>query len=193
LFLHYKHILPRNEHAHRLMVKAEPAAARKIDALFANTDTPTKTESVLSVERSWAAWSSAVIGAINIGAGLILLVLIVVLGNAMAMAARESLREYATLRAIGYRSRHILALVLAEGVLVGAFGIALALAVAPATLRAFSKLMEDQLGGTWQLHLDVRGVGLAVGVGLGAILVACSVPAWRASRLRLVEALREVA
>jgi putative ABC transport system permease protein len=193
LFLHYKRVNPVREHAHRLMVKADPAAAKKIDALFANTDLPTKTESVLSVERSWAAWSTAVITAINVGAGLILLILIVVLGNSMAMAARESLREYATLRAIGFRSRHILLLVLAEGALVATLGIALGLAVAPATLRAFAKLMEDQLGGTWQLYLDAQVVALAVTIGLGSSLLACLIPAWRSSRLRVVEALREVA
>ena len=175
------------------MVKADPAAAKKIDALFANSDLPTKTESVLSVERSWAAWSTAVITAINIGAGLILLILVVVLGNGMAMAARESLREYATLRAIGFRSRHILGLVLAEGALVAVLGIGLGLAVAPATLRAFARLMEDQLGGTWQLYLDGKVVALAVGVGLGSSLLACLIPAWRSSRLRVVEALSEVA
>jgi putative ABC transport system permease protein len=193
LFLHYKHVAPKNEHSHRLMVKGDPTVAKKIDAAFANTDTPTKTESVLSVERSWASWSSAVISAIDIGALLILLILVLVLGNAMAMATRESLREYATLRAIGYRSRHILLLVLAEGLFVATCGIALGLAVAPATLRAFSKVMADQLGGTWQLHLDGDGVVLAVGTALAASAVACSIPAWRSSRLRVVEALREVA
>jgi len=193
LFLHYKHVAPRNEHSHRLMVKADPAAAKRIDALFANSDTPTKTESVLSVERSWASWSSAVIAAINLAAVLILLILILVLGNAMAMAARESLREYATLRAIGYRSRHILMLVLAEGLFVAGLGILLALAVTPATLRAFARLMEEQLGGTWQLYLDGGTVTLAVATALLASLLACSVPAWRSSRLRVVEALRDIA
>jgi putative ABC transport system permease protein len=193
LFLHYKRVDPIREHAHRLMVKADPSAARRIDALFAGSGVPTKTESVLSVERSWAAWSTAVITAINIGAGLILLVLLVVLGNGMAMASRESLREYATLRAIGFRSRHILLLVLAEGGFVAVLGMALGLAVAPATLRAFAKLMEDQLGGTWQLYLDGQVVALAVAIGLGSSLLACLIPAWRSSRLRVVEALREVA
>lgn len=193
LFMHYKHVAPRNEHSHRLMVKGDPGVAKQVDALFANSDTPTKTESVISVERSWASWSTAVISAINVAAVLVLFILILVLGNAMAMAARESLREYATLRAIGYRSRHILLLVLAEGLLVAALGIGLAVAVAPATLRAFSKLMEEQLGGVWQLYLEPTVVALAVGGALVATLVACSVPALRSSRLRVVDALREAA
>jgi putative ABC transport system permease protein len=106
LFLHYDRLNLRNEHCHRIDVKADPAAAKRIDALFANSDTPTRTESMLAVQRSWASWSSGVVAAIDAAAVLVLLVLVLVLGNAMAMASREGTREYATMRAIGYRSRH---------------------------------------------------------------------------------------
>ncbi|HTV17359.1 MAG TPA: FtsX-like permease family protein [Polyangiaceae bacterium] len=193
LYMHYDHLQLRGEPAHRLAVKAEPAAAKRIDALFANTDTPTKTESQLAVQRSWATWSSGVIAAIDFAAATILVILMLVLGNAMAMATREGSREYATLRAIGYRSRHIIGLVLAEGLLIAALGVALGLLVAPSVLEAFSKLMEEQLGGTWSLELDV-GVTLgAVGAGLLAAMLASAVPAWRSGRLRIVDALRKVA
>jgi putative ABC transport system permease protein len=193
LFMHYKHLQPRNDHAHRLVVKADPAAARRIDALFANTDTPTKTESQLAVQRSWATWSSGVIAAIDFAAVTILLILILVLGNGLAMAAREGTREYATMRAIGYRSRHIVLLVLAEGFLVASVGILLGLSVAPAVLRAFSTLLEDRLGGTWALALDTRVTLGAVGAALAAAALASGVPAWRSGRLRIVDALRRVA
>lgn len=192
-FMHYKHLQPRDEHAHRLVVKAEPAAAARIDALFANTDTPTKTESQLAVQRSWATWSSGVIAAIDFAAVTILLILILVLGNGLAMAAREGTREYATMRAIGYRSRHIVLLVLAEGFLVASVGILLGLSVAPAVLRAFSSLLEDRLGGTWGLALDTRVTLGAVGAALVAAALASGVPAWRSGHLRIVDALRRVA
>jgi hypothetical protein len=143
--MHYKHLNARNEHAHRLVVKADPAAAKLIDALFANSDTPTKTESQLSVQRSWASWSTGVIAAIDFAAVLILLIMILVLGNGMAMATREGTGEYATMRAIGNRTRHIIGLVLAEGFLVASLGVAIGLAVAPATLDAFASLMEKEL------------------------------------------------
>ncbi len=193
VYMHYKHLQPRNEHTHRIVVKAEPAAAKRIDALFANTDTPTKTESQLSVQRSWASWSSGVIAAIDFAAVLVLFILTLVLGNAMAMATREGTREYATMRAIGYRSRHIVGLVLAEGFLVAALGVALGLAVAPATLKAFSKLLEAELGGTWLLELDARVTALAVGAALLSAMLASVLPAWRSGRLRIVDALRKVA
>jgi putative ABC transport system permease protein len=193
LYMHYDHLQPRGEHAHRLAVKAEPAAAKRIDALFANTDTPTKTESQLAVQRSWATWSSGVIAAIDFAAVTILLILMLVLGNAMAMAAREGTREYATLRAIGYRSRHIIGLVLAEGFLIAALGILLGLLVAPSVLDAFSGLMEKQLGGTWSLRLDTKVTLGAVAAGLGASMLASALPAWRSGRLRIVDGLRRVA
>jgi putative ABC transport system permease protein len=193
LYMHYKHLQPDSEHAHRLEVKADPAAAKRIDALFANTDTPTKTESQLAVERSWASWSSGVIAAIDFAALAILLILILVLGNGMAMATREGTREYATMRAIGYRSRHIVGLVLAEGVLVASLGILIGLGVAPSVLKAFSTVLEDRLGGTWGLKLDARVTLGAIAAALAAAMFACGLPAWRSGRLRIVDALRRVA
>jgi putative ABC transport system permease protein len=193
MYLHYDRLHLPNEHCHRIVVKAEPAAAKRIDALFANTDTPTRTESQLAVQRSWASWSSGMIAAIDFAAALILLILVLVLGNAMAMASREATRDYATLRAIGYRSRHIIALVLAEGFLVAAMGIALGLAVAPAVLDGFSALMEERLGGTWSLELDTGVTATAVAAALLAGMLASALPAWRSGQVRIVNALRRVA
>lgn len=192
-FMHYKRLNARNEHAHRLVVKADPEAAKHIDALFANTDTPTKTESQLSLQRSWASWSTGVIAAIDLAAVLILLIMILVLGNGMAMATREGTREYATMRAIGYRTRHIIGLVLAEGLLVASLGVGLGLAVAPATLDAFTSLMEKELGGTWELTLDAEVVLLAIVAAAVAAMFASALPAWRSGRLRIVDALRRIA
>lgn len=192
LFMHYKRLAPEEGHTQRLMVKAPASVAKQIDRLFANTDTPTKTQSWLSVRRSWASWSSGVIEALDLAGVLILFVLILVLGNTMAMASREVTREHATMRAIGYRSRHIMLLVMAQGFLMAAAGVALALAVAPATLHGLSKVMEDRLGGSWQLELDLRVTVLAVVVALAAGMFASAWPAWRSGRLRIVEALRWV-
>lgn len=193
LLMHYDRLEPRDWHAHRLVVKGPPSAANAIDALFANSPTPTKTESELAVRRSWAAWSSAVVSAINVGSIFILLVLILVLGNGIAMAARESTREYAAMRAIGYRQRHIVGLVLAQGLIVSTLGIGLGLAAIPSLLRAFSKIMERQLGGSWQLELDLGATLTAVAAALAAGMVASAWPAWQSGRLQIVTALRKLA
>jgi putative ABC transport system permease protein len=191
LFMHYKRLNAEDEHAHRLVVKAPPEAALEIDRLFANSETPTKTESELVVRRSLASWSAGVVAAIRIGSFVVLIILVLVLGNSMAMAARESTREYATMRAIGYRSRHIMALVLGEGCAVAAIGIALGLVGMPSLLRSFSGLMENRLGGSWQLDLDPRPTAVAAAVALAASMLASVWPAWRSGRLPIVDALRK--
>jgi putative ABC transport system permease protein len=192
LFMHYKRLELRDEPAHRLVVKAPPGTAAKIDDLFANSDTPTKTESEMAVRRSWASWSSAVVTGINAGSLVILAILMLVLGNAMAMATRDGMREYAAMRAIGFRSRFIIAIVLGEGLLVSAVGVMVGLVTVPAVSKAFSGLMEERLGGSWQLTVEWAGTLLAVSAVLLGALVASSIPAWRAGRRPIVEALRKV-
>jgi putative ABC transport system permease protein len=193
LFMHYKRLELRDEAAHRLVVKAPPSTAAKIDELFANTDTPTKTESEMAVRRSWASWSTAVVAAINAGSVVILGILMLVLGNAMAMATRDGMREYASMRAIGFRSRFIMVIVLGEGLVVTALGTLLGLLTIPAVLTAFSKLMEERLGGSWQLSMGWAGtLGAVLAALLGGVL-ASALPAWRAGRVPIVQALRKVA
>lgn len=193
LYFHYARVNPPDGHAHRLAVKAEPAAAKKIDALFANSDTPTKTESQLSVQRSWAAWSSSVVVAIQLAAVLVLLVLVPVLGNAMAMAARDGMREHAAMRAMGYRPRHIRALIVAQGLVTAGSGIVVGICLAPSALHGFSQLMEKRLGGSWQLTLDPKVTLLAVATVVGVSLISSALPAWRSTRMPIAIALRRVA
>lgn len=196
-FLHWKYLndkLPGGNHVQRILARVTDASvAKDIDALFMASESPTKTESELVEQQMWASWGSAVVAAINVGSGFILVLLILVLGNGMAMAARESTRDYGTLRAIGFKSRHITALVLGEGLALSVIGVCLGLLVAPGMLEGFGKLMADQMGGEWELELDPGVVAIAVLVAIATSMFASAWPAWRSSRLRVVEALRSIA
>jgi putative ABC transport system permease protein len=193
LFMHYERVQPPNGLSHRLAVKAPPGAASRIDGMFANSQTPTKTESELAVRRTWASWSSSIVAAIDMGSLFVLIILVLVLGNGMAMAARESTGEYAAMRAIGYRSKHIVALVMAEGFIVAAIGVAIGLAAIPAVLSGFSKLTEERLGGSWRLELELWSTVAGVLNALLASMLASAWPAWRSGHLPIVVALRRVA
>jgi putative ABC transport system permease protein len=166
---------------------------KDIDALFVGSQTPTKSETETAVEQYWSTWGSSVIAVIHSASVLIVLVMMLVLGNGMAMATRESTREYAAMRAIGYRSRVITSLVLVEGALVAVLGCAAGLAVAPSVLTAFAKLLEDRLGGSYELELNPLVTAIAVAVALLACMGASAWPAWRSGHLRIVDALRRVA
>jgi putative ABC transport system permease protein len=193
LFMHYGYLDVKDGAVHRLLVKVDgPQVGKRIDAAFANSETPTTSESELSIERQWASWSASVVSAIDAGSLLVLAILMIVLANTMAMATRESTREYGAMRAIGYRKRHIVAMVMAEGCVVGALGIAAGLSVIPKALEFFSALMENQMGGSWKLELAPQVAVVAVAVALLASMLASAWPAWSSGRAPIVDALRKV-
>lgn len=195
-YFHWKYFnetLGGRNHVHRILARiAHPEVAQEIDALFVNSQTPTKTESEQAQEQRWASWSTAIVNGIDVASGLILVILILVLGNSMAMATREASREYAAMRAIGYKARQITGLVLVQGFLVAVLGIGLGLALAPTVLRASTKLLEEQLGGVWELELYAPETLVAALTALTISMLASSLPAWHSGRLTIVDALRRV-
>jgi putative ABC transport system permease protein len=124
------------------------------------------------------AWGVAVTVVI-IGA---LLVFVTMMG-----AISERTREIGIFRAIGYRRRHVLHLVLMEAAIVSALGGVLGyLTGVAATLTALPLLDGGKASWQWNPTLAVAAVVAAVIVGLLASLQ----PALRASRLEPSEALR---
>jgi len=105
----------------------------------------------------------------------------------MMGAISERTREIGIFRAIGYRRRHILRLVLVEATIVSALsGVLGYLAGVAATLAALPLLEGGKATWQWNPTLAVSAVLAAVLVGLLASLQ----PALRASRLEPSEALR---
>jgi putative ABC transport system permease protein len=161
---------------------------RAIDAQFANSPYETKTDT----EKAFAASFVKQMGNIqllimSIGS-VVFFTLLLVTGNTMAIAVRERTRELAVLKAVGFTDRFVLALVIAETVLIAVIGGGIGLGLA----KLFS-LRGDPTGGLlpfFYLPPDsiVLGLVLAVAVGLAAGIL----PALSASRLRVVDALRRI-
>jgi putative ABC transport system permease protein len=194
LLFHWKYLndkLMGESRVQRLIVLVdEPRVGKEIDAFFANSGTPTKTESELQLRRQWASWSAGMVDVMSKASFVMLFVLALVLANSMAMSARDSNREFAVMRAIGWRARHVRALILGEALVIGLMGSVVALVAAPGVLRGVTDLLLSQLGGTWSLRLDAWLAGATVLTGVSVSLLSCSLPALRASRVRLVDALR---
>src|SRR6185503_6351471 len=111
---------------------------------------------------SFISMASAVITAIQIVSGVVLVILILILGNTLAMATRERTMEYAAMRAIGFRPSHIVGLVLGEG-----FVVAIGLSLAPPILRYFAELFQKQLGAfLGSFELDPKAALLASAIAL---------------------------
>jgi ABC-type antimicrobial peptide transport system permease subunit len=112
----------------------------------------------------------------------------VVVANTMMMSIYERTREIGTLRAVGWRKRRILSQVLQESLwlclIAGALGALIGMG--GLSLLARLPLMDAFLVVEWDAAIFIRSVGIALLVGV----VAALYPAWRASRLQPVEALR---
>lgn len=167
------------------------AVAERIDALFSSSASPTKT----TPERSFIASAiSGVTGIVQFSRWLgyvALGIIIVGVGNSLAMTIRDRTREFAILKTLGFRRPQVLRLVIFEAVLSSLLGGALGAGLAWLAVNRsnFSLSVE---GFTIAPHVTLE---LALwAVALAGILgtVAAVLPAVNASRLKIVQALREV-
>ncbi len=108
--------------------------------------------------------------------------------NTMIMSVYERTREIGTLRAVGWRRRRVLWMVLKESVVLSLLGAAVGFvgAIGLLWLMQFIPLWGDFLSVTISLNL----VSLTVLIALLLGAIGGVYPAWRASNLRPVEALR---
>ncbi len=161
--------------------------AREIDALFANSPYETKTSAEKALVQSFIAQIGN-IGAILTGVvSAVFFTMLLVTANTMAQSVRERTGELAVLKTLGFTAGAVTWLVLAEAVVLtltgGLTGLGLAwvvIEVAGPSIRQFLPvfLMPGTTVG-WAVALM-----LAFGVAAGAL------PAYAASRLRIVDALR---
>ena len=117
-----------------------------------------------------------------------------VIGAMITMQAAVANRtaEIGTLRALGFQRSSILAAFLAEAVLLGALGGVLGLAGASAmqfvTISTMNWQSFAELAFSFDLTPGIVAASLGFAVGMG--FIGGLLPAWRASRLAIVDALR---
>jgi putative ABC transport system permease protein len=113
-----------------------------------------------------------------------------VIFNAFAIIVAQRTREMALLRAVGARRRQVRRAVVVEAIVVGVtgsvFGYLLGIGVAFA-LSGFLGLPDSSLS------IRPTSVIIALAVGIVVTLFAALIPAWRASRVPPLAALRDVA
>jgi predicted permease len=117
-------------------------------------------------------------------AALALLLAVIGIYGVMAFAVAQRTREFGIRMALGADGRQILRLILREGVTLALFGLGLGLGGAYLVGRA----MQSNLYGV--SALDVRAFSAVAVVLLAAALLACYIPARRASRVDPMAALR---
>lgn len=160
--------------------------AKAIDAISANSDHETRTQTEQAATAAWMkqlADIGLIVGAIM---GAVFFTLLLLSGNTMMQAVRERTSELAVLKTIGFTSPSVLLMVLAESVLLlligGVIGLGLAALVIPAVSKGSGGMLNlpGVTPGSWMLGL---GIMVLIGLLVGAL------PAIRAMRLNIVDAL----
>ena len=161
-----------------------------IDATFANSLAETLTETEKAFQLGFIAMTEAILLAIEAVSFVVIVIIMAVMANTMAMAARERYSEYATLKALGFSNGFVGRLIFAESLGIaligGLLGIALTLPVAAVFAGAVGTLFPVFVVSQATIAMQIAAAAV-IGV------VAAALPAWRAASVRIVEGLRTVA
>ena len=168
---------------------AIPGLIAAIDAHFENGADPTKS----MTEKEFARMFSSMMG--NVGAlvgavgGVAVLIMVLIVGNTMAMAARERARETATMRTLGFTPGPILLMILAESLTVTLAGAAIGVGI-PLLLFNVAGLPMGPFFPTFPVAGGTVAAAAIIALCVGVF--AGGIPAALNARVNIVEGLRRV-
>lgn len=172
----------------RLDKEANPVTvSNRIDQLFENGPQRVQSTTEAEFQRQFVTMLGNVPTFISsIGGGVLFAILLASL-NTMLMSARQRTKDFGILKALGFTDAVTFQLLLYESLLLtligGGLGIGLAKATEPTFGKAFAQLLPNYT-------ITPETMGLAAGLSLAIGLIAGLLPAYQASRLRTVDALR---
>jgi putative ABC transport system permease protein len=162
-----------------------------IDRMFHNSPEPTRTEAERAFDIDLIAMFGNVKAFILSISLAVLFATLLVSGNTIAMSIRERTREVAMMRSLGFAPRVVRLLFLGEAMTLSVCGWLFG------TLAAYGlvfALVHSRTGGPFAVLLKIPPTTLALSLpvaGLVAVMSA-AVPAYRASRINIVEGLRYI-
>ena len=160
-----------------------------IDRSFQNSLAETRTETQKAFQLGFVAMVDTILVALQSVAYVVILIIMAVMANTMAMTARERVREYATLKVLGFSQSFVFALILGESLSLslcgGVLGAALTFPLAHLFFLATGRMFIVFQVTSMTVFLQACS---AVIVGC----VAALAPGISSARARIVDGLRAV-
>jgi putative ABC transport system permease protein len=160
--------------------------ARQVDAMFENSATATHTETERAFQAGFVSMYGNIPFVLKIIGFAVVFAILLVAANTMMMSFRERTSEIGVMKTLGFGDTTVFLVVLAEAAVITLGGGLLGAGLAKLLIPGLNLMVLPPMRVEWSTV--VRGVLVAFLLGA----VSGLIPAWRAARLRIVDALRRV-
>lgn len=204
IFFHYKYLegtwVGRAGQAGNFLLRVRrtsdvPVVVDAINALFENSSAPVKALPEKQFRLQFVEALGNVKFLVRSISLTVLFTIILIVANTMAMSARERVTEIAILKALGFKRRHVLALVLAEALVLALIGGVVGVLVSLPLTHVLVEAMKQSPAATFAYNFRVSWSAVAMAFSAAVAIGTLSgfMPAVRSSRISVVGALRRVA
>jgi putative ABC transport system permease protein len=160
----------------------------RLDNMFKNSQAETKTETESAFQQGLLSSYKALLNAIDVMSFVIVGIIMLILANTMAMTTRERTREYAIFRVLGFRSRHLIALIMGESLFIACIGGVIGILLTFPVVKVFASVIPK--GILFVIHVAPVTVILAV-IAFFLIGIGSSIfPIRRAVGMKIVDGFR---
>jgi putative ABC transport system permease protein len=165
-----------------------PEIAAKVDAMFANSSTETKTATEKAFIQGFANQLGNIGKLITAIASAVFFTMLLVSANTMGQSIRERTNEIGVMKTLGFSSATVMSLVLGEAILITTLGGVIGLVLSNFLADGVAKVAQ-QFFPTLGMPADTWIIGAGLIVVLGGL--AAILPCTQAFRLKIVDALRK--
>lgn len=173
---------------------ADPARAADIahtvDAMFENSAAATKTETESAYQLGFVGLYGNIGFFLNTVGMAVVFAILLVAANTIAMSARERVPEVAVFKTLGFSDGAVLGMVLLESLFIALLALILGLGGAVLVVNVGNFNVGGFIPG---LSVSPGTILLTTGIAAAVGLASGAIPAWQASRLNVVQALRRTA
>jgi putative ABC transport system permease protein len=166
-----------------------PRLAKAVDEMFANSPVQTKTETESAFALSFVSFLGNVKAFLLIVGSAVTFTILLVSANTIAMSVRERIREVGVLKVLGFTNGMVLSIILGEAVVISAIGGLVGILLA----NGMTILLHNGPNFNEQIHnLSIGPAVMALCIIVASIigLISAFVPAFQASRMPILSALR---
>ncbi len=163
--------------------------ASRIDGMFKNSLAETLTETEKAFVLGFISMSETIITAIQLVSLVVIAIILAVVGNTMAMTARERIGEYAVMKTLGFGGWRIAGLVGGESLVITLAGCSLGILLSFPTASAFGNALQQYFPA---FNVTMKTIYLDILASLVVGLIAAILPTWKAIRTPIAEGLRRI-